>query len=148
MSAESVRIVEQIQHILTTGDVVAVLADEDAGRRVEQTLARLAEPEFAVVMVGPEYLGQAPERTGADGFREAWADWTSPFESYRIDIERVIDAGDRVVSLVAMHGKTRTGGVDVHAPGAAVWTVADGKVRRVEFHLDREVALRAAGLSN
>ncbi len=45
-----------------------------------------------------------------------------------------------------MVGRTKTGGVEVEAPGAAVWTVVDGRVRRVEFHLDREAALRSAGL--
>jgi ketosteroid isomerase-like protein len=98
------------------------------------------------VMVGPQYVGQAIERSGADGFREAWADWTSPFESFTVDLERTIGAGDRVVSLVTMRGKTRTGGVAVEAPGAAVWTVVDGRLRRVEFHIDRESALRSAGL--
>lgn len=146
MSAEAVRIVEQIQDIISKEDVVATLEDEGASQGVRQTLMELAEPDFAVVMVGPEYLGQAPERTGADGFREAWADWTSPFESYRIDVEQVIDAGDQVVSLVAMQGKTKTGGVQIDAPAAAVWTVVDGRLRRVEFHLDRKLALRAAGL--
>jgi ketosteroid isomerase-like protein len=53
-----------------------------------------------------------------------------------------------VVSLVAMSGRTKTGGVDVEAAAAAVWTVVDGRLQRVEFHLDRESAIRAAGLSN
>ena len=146
MSTEAVRVVEQIQDILSKGDVVGVLEAEGASQGVRQTLMELAEPDFAVVMVGPEYLGPAPERTGADGFREAWADWTSPFESYRIDVEQVIDGGDQVVSLVSMHGKTKTGGVQIDAPAAAVWTVVEGRLRRVEFHLDRKLALRAAGL--
>jgi ketosteroid isomerase-like protein len=146
VSAEALRIVEQIQSTLSMGDVVAALDDPEADQRIRQTLIELAEPDFKVVMVGPEYLGQTIEHSGADGFREAWTDWTGPFESYRIDLERLIDAGERVVSLVAMCGRTRTGGVDVRAPGAAVWTVVDGKLRRVEFHLDRQTALRVAGV--
>ena len=51
-----------------------------------------------------------------------------------------------MVSLVRLCGKTKTGGVDVEAAAAAVWTVVDGRLDRVEFHLDREAALRAAGL--
>jgi len=62
------------------------------------------------------------------------------------ECEEMIDAGDQVVSLVAMKGTTRTGGAEISAPGAAVWTVVDGRVRRVEFHLDRNAALRAAGI--
>jgi ketosteroid isomerase-like protein len=146
VSAEALRIVEQIQSSLAMGDVVAGLGDAESDQLVRRTLIELAEPDFKVVMVGPAYLGRTIELSGADGFREAWADWTEAFESYRIDLERLVDAGDRVVSLVTMCGKTRTGGVEVRAPGAAVWTVVDGRLRRVEFHLDRQAALRAAGL--
>jgi ketosteroid isomerase-like protein len=145
--SEAVRVVERIQDALGMVDVVAAIDDDQRDARVRQTLMELAEPDFEVVMVGPAYAGATIEASGADGFREVWTDWTSPFESYRIDLERMIDAGDRVVSLVTMCGKTRTGGVEVEAPGAAVWTLADGRLRRVEFHLDREAALRAAGLT-
>jgi ketosteroid isomerase-like protein len=147
--SEAVRVVERIQEVLLTlEDVVVTLNDPEAGELVRRTLMELAEPDFEVVMVGPKYLGQTIELSGADGFREAWIDWTSPFSSYHIDVEEMIDAGDRVVSLVAMSGKTKTGGVDVEAAAAAVWTVVDGRLRRVEFHLDRDSAIRAAGLSN
>jgi ketosteroid isomerase-like protein len=139
--------VERIQDaVLVAGDVVAALDDTESEQRVRRTLMELAVPDFAVAMVGPAYVGRTIELSGADGFREAWTDWTSPFSSYRIDLEEMIDAGDRVVSLVTMSGKTKTGGVEVEAAAAAVWTVVDGRLRRVEFHIDRESALRAAGL--
>jgi ketosteroid isomerase-like protein len=106
----------------------------------------LAEPDFETAMVGPEYTSARLEYTGLEGFVEAWREWTSPFERYEIEVEQMIDAGDQVVSLVAMSGKTRTGGAEITAPGAAVWTVVDSRVRKVEFHIDRGVALRAAGV--
>ena len=128
------------------GDVVAGLDDDEATLRVGEVFAELAEPGFEVVMMGPAYMSRVIEGSGLEGFREAWLEWTSAFESYRIDLERMIDAGDRVVSLVTMVGRTKTGGVEVEAPGAAVWTVVKGRVQRAEFHLDREAALRSAGL--
>ena len=120
MSADAVRVVEQIQEVLVTGDVVAALADAEADERVREAFQGLAEPDFEVVMVGPSYLSARLEASGIDGFRGAWADWTSAFESYRIDVERVIDAGDVVVSLVAMSGRTRTGGVELEVGRAAL----------------------------
>jgi hypothetical protein len=146
VSAEAVRVVEQIQDALTMGDVVAGLDDDEATLRIVEMFAELAEPGFEVVMMGPAYVGRAIEGSGLEGFRAAWLEWTSAFESYRIDLERMIDAGDRVVSLVRMVGRTKTGGVEVEAPGAAVWTVVEGRLQRAEFHLDREAALRSAGL--
>jgi ketosteroid isomerase-like protein len=145
VSAEAVRIVEQIQGVLDV-DVVAALDDDETDRRIRQTLAELAQPDFEVAMVGPGYLPEPLDRIGVEGFRDAWVDWTSPFESFQIEIERVIDAGDRVVSLVRQTGKTKTGGVEIEAAAAAVWTIRDGKLTRVEFHLDREKALQAAGV--
>jgi ketosteroid isomerase-like protein len=147
VSSEALRVVERIQNaLLMTGDVVANLEDTEADRRIRRTLMELAVPDFAVVMVGPAYLGRTIELSGADGFREAWTDWTSPFSSYRVDLDDLIDAGDHVVSLVTMSGKTKTGGVEVNASGGAVWRIVEGRLHRVEFHLDRESALRAAGL--
>jgi hypothetical protein len=149
VSAENVRVIEEIQTAITDEDVVAALDSEEADLRIRRLFMDLAEPDFATAMVGPAYMsGRRLEYTGFEGFTEAWRDWTSPFESYQIDIEQMIDAGEQVVTLVAMSGKTRTGGAEITAPGAAVWTVVDGRVRKVEFHIDRAVALRAAGLES
>jgi uncharacterized protein len=146
VSTEAVRLVEEIQTALTAQDVVTALDEAQADTRARRIFMELAEPDLKVVMVGPDYVSTQLEFNGLDGFRDAWRDWTSPFEAYRIEVEEMIDAGDRVVSLVAMTGTTRTGGAEITAPGAAVWTVVDGRVRRVEFHIDRDLALRAAGL--
>jgi len=138
-------VVERLQEALTSEDVVAGLEDPQVERRTRRTVMELAEPGFEVAMLGPEYSSARLDFTGFDGFLAAWRDWTSAFESYRIEVEEMIDAGEMVVSLVAMTG-TVAGGVDLSSPGAAVWTVVDGRLRRVEFHLDRQPALRAAGL--
>jgi ketosteroid isomerase-like protein len=146
MSAEAVRIVAQIQATLVGADVVAALDDEEMDRQVRATFDELAAPDFEVVMVGPDYLPAVQQENGLPGFDKAWRDWTSPFESFQIVLEDMIDAGEKVVSLVRQTGRTKTGGVEIEASAAAVWTVTDGKLQRVEFHLDRDAALRAAGL--
>jgi ketosteroid isomerase-like protein len=145
VSAEAVRVVERLQQVLTTEDVVAGLEDPEADARIRRTFMELAEPDFQVVMVGPEYSSARLEFTGVDGFRAAWKDWTSAFRRYRIEIEDMIDSGEQVVSLVSMTGEIGDGD-EISAPGAAVWTLVDGRLRRVEFHLDRDAALRAAGI--
>jgi ketosteroid isomerase-like protein len=146
VSAENVGVVEEIQSVLTEQDVVAAIGGDAPDHPIRRLFMELAEPDFETAMVGPGYMSARLEFTGFEGFREAWQDWTSPFESYEIEVEQMIDAGEKVVSLVAMSGKTRTGGAEITAPGAAVWTVVDGRVRKVEFHIDRDVALRAAGI--
>lgn len=147
MSAEAVRVVEEIQRAITARDVVEAMDDDEAGERIRRLFMDYAVPDFETVMVGPGYVKARGEYRGLDGFAEAWRDWTSPFESYRIEVEEMIDAGEKVVSVVAMTGRTRTGGAEISAPGAAVWTVVDGRLRNVEFHLDPDLARRAAGLT-
>jgi ketosteroid isomerase-like protein len=145
VSAEAVRVVEEIQQVLTATDVVSAL-DDEGNQSVRSLFMRLAEPEFEVVMLGPGYSSARREEVGLDGFVEAWRDWTGAFKSFRIEVEEMIDAGDNVVSLVRQTGIPKGADAEIETPGAAVWMIRDGRIRRVEFHLDREVALRAAGL--
>jgi ketosteroid isomerase-like protein len=84
--------------------------------------------------------------SGVEGFIEGWREWLSPWESYRIEAEQFIDAGEQVVVLARVHARTRRDHVEMeHAP-AAVWTLADGRVARIEFYLERSQALADAGL--
>jgi ketosteroid isomerase-like protein len=86
---------------------------------------------------------------GPDGFIDAWREWSEPFASYRVDLEEFIEGSEgRVLTVARQHATTRTGGVEVVEPAAAVWTLRDGKLARVEFHLDPEAARRAAGLAD
>jgi len=144
VSAEALRVVEEIQSILTEFDVVAAL-DDPTDRRAQRLFMELAEPDFDVTMVD-RYQKARLEYSGFEGFVEAWRDWTNAFESFRVEVEEMIEAGEQVVSLVTMTGKIEASVAEVKAPGAAVWTVAGGRVSRVEFHLDRDAALHAAGL--
>jgi hypothetical protein len=34
--------------------------------------------------------------SGLRGWRDLWLEWLEPWESYRTEVQRVIDAGDRV----------------------------------------------------
>jgi ketosteroid isomerase-like protein len=148
MSAESMRVVEEIQAALGSENIVAALADEAVAVRVRETLDRLAEPDFEVTMVAPESAGGGTfEDRGADGFTRLWEDWSEPFAALRIEIEKMIDAGDQVVSLVRQAGRTKTGSVEIEDTSAAVWTVKNGRLSRVDFYLDQEMAMRAAGIA-
>jgi ketosteroid isomerase-like protein len=83
---------------------------------------------------------------GLLGFAESWRDWLEPWESYYIEAEEFIDAGDEVVSLTRVQARTTRDAVAVeHRPGA-VWSLRDGKIVRVRFFLERDEALEAAGL--
>jgi ketosteroid isomerase-like protein len=145
VSAEAVRVVERIQQVLTAEDVVSALND-DSDQTVPRLFMELAHPDFEVSMVGPEYAPATLDYTGVDGFVAAWRDWTSAYESFRIEVDEIVDAGDNVVSLVRQTGIPKGAHAEIETAGAAVWMIRNGRLRRVEFHLDRDAALRAAGL--
>ena len=123
-------------------DLTALFRDEDY-EAVMQYVSPLFSEDFVAIFHG---LSGDP-RAGLEGLRQSWLDWLEPWESYRVEIEDLIDAGDRV--LVFSRDRARRPGVaeEVELMGSAVWTVADGKVERAEFFTRRADAIAAAGLS-
>jgi ketosteroid isomerase-like protein len=69
------------------------------------------------------------------------------FEDYEPEIERLIDAGDKVVTLAIESGRGRGSGAEVQSARTAhVWTLRDGKAIRLDLYNDRADALKAVGL--
>jgi ketosteroid isomerase-like protein len=91
-------------------------------------------PEGAQVFRGPGGLKRWTLKT-----REIWDEW-------RFELERLLDAGDRVVVLVHVVAEGGLSGVHLERDTAHVWTLADGKVTRCEVFLDRSEALEELGL--
>jgi len=131
MSEENVEIVRRLHAAINAADAEAVLA--------------LLDPEIVWVQ-NPN----APDpRTfhGHDGMREFRAMLEEAFAGVRLESDRFIDAGDRVVSLGHMRARGVGSGVEVREARGWVWTVRDGKVVRHQTFDDHQAALEAAGLS-
>ncbi len=134
------RLTEALAQAFADGDV------EMSGPVVEamiEALAPIAADDFVTVMTGPDdtFTGRW---TGADGLREAWADWLDTFGSIRFELESIEEVGDNVLTLGRQVNVSRHGGVELEQPSAAVWKFRDGKIVQVEFHLDRERANESA----
>ena len=86
-------------------------------------------PEGAQVFRGPEGLKRWTAKTS-----ELWGEW-------HFQVERFIDAGDRVVALVHLVAEGGLSGVRLERDTAHIWTLADGKVTRCDVYLDRSEAL-------
>jgi ketosteroid isomerase-like protein len=75
---------------------------------------------------------------GKDGFTRFWNTFREPWESIRVEEERIEDLGERVLALFMFHGKGKGSGVDVSAEYANVFTLRDGlityqvRIRRLE----------------
>jgi ketosteroid isomerase-like protein len=133
---------------MSAENVNVVKAFLDASlRRDMARLAELVDPEIELhgtvggVQEGRVYRGLAEvirEYDVVDG--EAW-------EERRIEPQDFLDADDEVVVLFHEFRRGRGSGVELEADTAAVFTVRDGRVARMQGFLDRAAARQAAGLS-
>jgi ketosteroid isomerase-like protein len=142
VSQENVEIVRRLQPSPDT-DLVALFLDDAAFG----ALAPFFHDDCEIVAPSEIRGGESEPRIGLEGLRAAWLDWLDPWESYRVEIEDVIDAGEHVVVLPRDYGRRAGMDVEVGVLGGTVWTVRNGKIARVAFYLHRSEALEAAGLS-
>ena len=144
MSQENVELVRGLQPSRDT-DLVATFRDDATAAAVMETLSPFFHED--VEIVAPSFVaGEGVRFVGLEGLRAGWLDWLEPWESYRVEVEDVIDAGDDAVVLVRNFGRRAGMTVEVSVTGGAVWTVRDGRVVRVAFYLNRSEALKAVGL--
>jgi ketosteroid isomerase-like protein len=83
---------------------------------------------------------------GRDGMLRAAADWLETVDEWQIELEDVVDAGERVLAsqLVRARGKGSGAPTDQHV--FTVITFRDNRILRLDDYLDRREALHAAGL--
>jgi len=110
---------------------------------VTELLGQVAHPDYVTLMVSEATEFDYP---GPDGFREAWADWLTPYESFRIEVEEIIPLEDKIVFTVRQIATTRHSSVEVETSSAAVWWLEGGQIRQAGFYLDRQAGLTAAGI--
>jgi ketosteroid isomerase-like protein len=144
MSEENVELVRRLQPAPDV-DIAQLVRDDAINAQWVESVKPVFDSDFKCVM---RSATEGPMTyVGLEGLRTVWLDWTAPWAAYRTEIERLIDAGDRVVVLVRDFGRRVGGAYEVAFSAATVWSVRDGKVVRVEFFPDRALALEAAGLS-
>jgi ketosteroid isomerase-like protein len=147
MSQENIEIVRRMQP--TEVDLVEVFrSDAAADALTADADVGAMSPDAVIEFVGGENAMARGEYRGLKGLVEGWRDWLEGWDSHVLRLEDLVDAGDQVVALVRISGRTTRHGVEVeHAP-AAVWTIENGTVVGISFYLDRDQAFEAAGLSD
>jgi ketosteroid isomerase-like protein len=69
------------------------------------------------------------------------------WDTFQIEPEEFIDAGDNVFVASRMSGRGRGSGVEAEMRAFAIWTLREGKVSQVAAgYRDRADVLEAAGL--
>jgi ketosteroid isomerase-like protein len=132
VSKEDVEVVRQLYESVNRDDWdrVAELLDPD----VEQpgTIGGLEERDLA---------------HGVDGIRQRYARDEEAWGDYRIEPERLIDAGDRVVAFHREYQRGKSSGIELVTETAAVIELKGGRITRIQGYMERAAALQAAGLS-
>ena len=130
MSHENVEVMRACVAAFNRGDLDAALRDFDP---------------YVVIRLDPNWPENRP-RLGGDAARSFFDDLTTMVGTGDTVIEELIDAGDRVVlrNRSRIHG--RQSGIEDQAVFTQVVTFRRAKVVMLEYFLDHEEALEAAGL--
>jgi ketosteroid isomerase-like protein len=128
MSEKNVEIVRRIFEAAANRDSEAVLALYDPGVQVDVSRAPCRD------LVGSRFYH------GHDGLRSYFREWYEAWETVVWNVEELIDAGERVISVETEQGRGRASGAAVEMHMSGIWTIRGGKVVRVEWLEGRDPA--------
>ena len=129
----SQEIVELVGHII-----------EVANRRDLNALDDLTTPDYEWHNA-PGFPGGGVHR-GREAVKAHLREFFETWETYTVEEERVIDAGEQVVQLTQVHATGKGSGVALDIPIAWVHTLRDGKFAQTMAFVHHADALKAAGL--
>lgn len=95
------------------------------------------------------YLDAAPSYEGHAGWARFWRDFSAVWDEWHWVPEafEFTDAGDQVVVFARAVGTGKGSGIEVTQDEVHLWTITDGRLRLGVSYLDRDEALRAAGVA-
>lgn len=111
---------------------------------MERILA-FADPDFEAI-VPPELSAEPDTYRGHDGIRRYFQSFQDAMDEIRFQPERFWDVGPSVVALVRITAKGRQTAISVEQRIAQVWTIRDGRAKRVHTYASLSEALKAVGL--
>jgi ketosteroid isomerase-like protein len=118
---------------------------EEWGRGNFQT-PDVFDPGVKVIWVDPIFVPRA-KTVGIRELGRAMSEFLEAFEGITATAERIVGAGDQVVTVVVWRGRGKASGIALDQRQGSVWTFAGGKVIRVVNYRDPRDAFEAAGLS-
>jgi ketosteroid isomerase-like protein len=133
---------------------VEALRDAYEWVRVKGTFpAHLAAPDFVWDM--SHFHGWPDQQVyeGEQGAQDFFADWGSVWDSWEPAVEELHevveglrDAGDKVVAILRVRGRSKMSGTPIEMSMAHIVTFRDGKQVRTDNYSDPHEALKAVGL--
>jgi len=133
--ASGASVIRGIYDAFGRGDVAAVLAALDEN-------VEWYEAEHVTYWRGGPFVG--PQAIVDGLFSKLGAD----FDGFRVDVERIVDAGDTVLAEARYRAKAANGtGKPLDAQVAHVWDLRDGKVVRFQQYTDTWLFAEVTGVT-
>lgn len=90
-------------------------------------------------------LADSATHRGYAGVAELMSSWATAFDDFRLEPEELIDADDRVVAVLRLHGRVRGSGQEVEMEETQIWRYVDGRAIEVREYPTKAEALEALG---
>lgn len=132
MSEANIEIVRQIYDAFERGDFQAALSRID--------------PECVWDLTDHSWPGD-DQYFGHEGIVQALTEFIGSFDDYKVEAERFIDAGDKVVVISHETARHKGSQAGIDRRQASIYTIRDGKATRIQHYLDIPKGLEAAGAS-
>jgi ketosteroid isomerase-like protein len=91
-------------------------------------------------------MPEAAVHRGVDAVKTFGYEFIEQWEEYRLEVERYVESGDRVLVLARVRARGKGSGASIDRFIAYLNTLRDGKLIRTQVFLDRQEALEAVGL--
>jgi hypothetical protein len=125
-------------------DLVHLVRDDEAFGATVGAAGEILDPELESAAL---WLGEGRSYRGLEGFRRMWLDWLEPWATYHVQVEAIIEEGDRVAVLIRDRGRPHDSDAEVELLAGSVWTARAGKITRVELYANRADLFEASGFS-
>jgi ketosteroid isomerase-like protein len=132
MSQENVEVIRAAYAAWTASDLDAMLETADP------------EIEFRTSGAFPDL---EPIYRGHEGLRSFWEAMLVPWESFRIDVERIVEGDDCAAVAIRFRARGKGSGVPTDLRQGHAMHFKNGRVLKLSAHRTFESALEAAGLS-
>jgi ketosteroid isomerase-like protein len=147
MDRSRTEIVRGLGNLMAAEDAVTRMNDPALLEEGIEAVRQVAAPDFVFALVTPAAVGGTrAEYPGIEGFVRGWHDWLAVFESFEVEMEEHIEAGDKVVSMARTRAIPKGTTAAIEGTVAAVFTFDADRVSRLEFNLDQDAVLRTLGL--
>ncbi|MEO7197480.1 MAG: nuclear transport factor 2 family protein [Solirubrobacterales bacterium] len=132
MSEENVEIVRAVYAAWTDHDLDALL--------------EMYHPE-AEIRTSGSFPDLKPSYSGHDGVRSFWDAVLAPWDSFEIDVERIVEGRECAAVAIRFRAKGKVSGALTDLRQGHVVYFKDGRVANASLHKSFEESLEAAGLS-